>query len=384
MKRHLVTLLAGLALLWAAAQAQPADPQPALDLREEVQRVSVTVKDLYGRSETRAIAVTVFRPAGDGPFPLAVMSHGRATRDRRGEQGRQRYEVLSRYLVSKGFAVFVPTRVGYGDTYGDFDPEFGGDCLSMRLNAAAEAAAEQVLATVAYARTLPWVDAARWVTMGTSLGGFTTLAVASRNPPGLAAAINFAGGHGGRPDTHPGEPCSGSAVQQLWQTQAASAKLPTLWLYWLNDRYWGADWPRRWAQAWRDGGGQLAFHQLPEVGADGHAGLGADMDHWVPLVEAHLAAAGFTRSGLVPRPPASGFAALDEVDKVPTSPAARESFYKRFLQAKKPRAIALGASGAVGWATGDWAPGRALGFCQARRGAPCKLYAVDDEVVWAP
>jgi hypothetical protein len=26
--------------------------------------------------------------------------------------------------------------------------------------------------------------------------------------------------------------------------------------------------------------------------------------------------------------------------------------------------------------------GRALGFCQAIRGLPCKLYAVDDDVVW--
>jgi hypothetical protein len=30
------------------------------------------------------------------------------------------------------------------------------------------------------------------------------------------------------------------------------------------------------------------------------------MDHWVPLVEAYLARAGFGQSGLIARPPASG------------------------------------------------------------------------------
>ena len=48
-----------------------------------------------------------------------------------------------------------------------------------------------------------------------------------------------------------------------------------------------------------------------------------------------------------------------------------------------PLAFAVGASGAAGWASGDWAMGRALGYCQ-RRGERCKLYAVDDDVVWVP
>lgn len=379
MKRALVAALAACMLA-----AQGAEPLPAADLREQVLRLDVTVQDLHHRSETRNIAITAYRPVGDGPFPLAIVNHGRAPTERRAEQGRQRFEAQARYLVSKGFAVLVPTRVGYGDTYGDFDPEYAGPCPSMRPEVAAQAAADQVLATVAFAQTLPWIDASRWITMGVSVGGFTTLAVASRDPPGLAAAINFAGGHGGRHETHPGDPCSPYGLSRLWRQLGAKAPLPTLWLYWDNDRYWGAEWPRRWAQAWRDGGGQAELRQLPEVGSDGHAGFNIDLDHWVPLVEAHLARAGFAQPGLVPRPPASSFAALDEVDKLPAPPGVREGLYRRFLAAKKPRAFALGADGAAGFASGDWALGRALGFCQARRGAPCRLYAVDDEVVWAP
>ena len=378
-------------LMWAAALPGPARAQVlpeaeplAADLREEVTRLSVTVKDLYGRRETRQIALTSFRPAGDGPFPLLVMNHGRASSDRRAEQGRQRYDVLARYLVAKGFAVFVPTRVGYGDTLGPFDPEDMGSCSQMRPQAAADAAADQVLATVAHAKTLPWVDAARWVVMGQSVGGLAVLAVAARQPPGLVAAINFAGGAGGSPDLRPGNPCSPLALSRLFESQGATASLPVLWIYWRNDRYWGAEWPRRWAQAWTDGGGKPVFHQLPDAGRDGHGGLRIDMDGWVPLVETHLAAAGYTRSGLVPRPPASGYAAIDEIDKLPLPPPQRERLYRRFLASPAPRAFAVGPDGAAGHASGDWAAGRALGFCQAARGAACRLYAVDDDVVWVP
>ncbi len=378
--------LAGLLLALAGAAFAQAPAEPiAADLREEIGELPVTVKNRWGREETKPITLTTFRPPGDGPFPLVVMNHGRAVSDKRAQQGRARHEPVARYLVSKGFAVFVPTRVGYHRTYGDFDPEdTGGNCRDFRPQAAAQAVSDQVLAVLAHAKTLPWADASRWVVMGQSAGGNTAVAVAGRNPPGLVAAINFAGGAGGNPDTRPGDPCGPVDIGRMWKGFAASAKLPMLWLYWQNDRYWGPDWPGRWAEAWREGGGQLEFHHLPPSGSDGHGGINTDMDHWVPLVEAHLAKAGFTKSGLVPRPPASGFARLDEADKLPTTAAVRENLYRRFLAATPPRAFALGANGAAGFASGDWASGRALGFCQARRGAPCRLYAVDDEVVWVP
>jgi hypothetical protein len=72
---------------------------------------------------------------------------------------------------------------------------------------------------------------------------------------------------------------------------------------------------------------------------------------------------------------------VDEIDKVPVGAATRQSLYPRFLASPLPRAFAIGPGGA-GFATGDWAVGRALGFCQARRGITCKLYAVDNQVVW--
>ncbi len=156
------------------------------------------------------------------------------------------------------------------------------------------------------------------------------------------------------------------------------------WFYWDNDKYWGADHPKRWHRAWTEGGGQAELQAMPASGTDGHGGLINDMDRWVPLLEAFLARQGFSKSGTVAIPKASGFATVGDVDRVPVSKVSRDTTYAKFLAGNKPRAYAVSPDGANGWATGDWAAGRALGYCQARRGIVCKLYAVDDDVVWVP
>lgn len=375
----------GAALVQAQTPAAaPAEPPLAADLREEVRHVPVRVKDLYGREESRDIPVTVFRPRGAGPFPLVIFNHGRAVSAKRAQQGRQRYEHIARYLTHKGFVVLVPTRVGYGETYGDFDPESSGACNAPRLEPMAKAASDQVLATWAWARSLPEVDTSRWLVMGQSVGGLTAVATVARQPEGLLGGINWAGGSGGDPDQRTGNPCSPHALQALWRRQSAPELAPMLWLYWENDRYWGPEIPRRWFQAWREGGAPAEFHQFAPSGADGHSGSTADMDHWVPQVDAFLARLGFKQAGLPPLPPAQAAVAVSDVDRVPVNENARAQFYQKFLASPLPRAFAISPTGALGWATGDWAVGRALGFCQARRGEVCKLYAVDNTVVWAP
>lgn len=377
---------AGLAgLLYAAPPPARAADSVAHDMSEETRQLNVTVKDLYGRQETRQIPVTVFRPRGDGPFPLVIMNHGRAPADRRARQGIQRFEALSRYLIGKGFAVLLPTRVGYAQTYGEFDPEYGGGCREMRPEATAQAASDQVLATLAFAKTLPFVDTLHWIVMGQSVGGLATVATVARHPVGLLGGVNFSGGTGGDPVNRPGDPCSPQRVASLWKAEAADAAVPMLWLYWENDQFWGASVPRNWHEAWTAGGGRAEFHQLAAAGSDGHGGVNIDMDHWVPYVEAFLGQLGFNVSGLIARPPASAYATVDQIDKVPLKPAGREARYRRFLEMKLPRALAIGPGGESGIASGDWAMGRALGFCAgAGAGGPCRLYAVDDDVVWTP
>ena len=84
-----------------------------------------------------------------------------------------------------------------------------------------------------------------------------------------------------------------------------------------------------------------------------------------------------------PLPPATGFAALDDVKAVPISAAGQER-YAHFLTMPKPRAFVV-------YEDGNWrsysrdpeAMTKALDYC-ARQGKRCWLYAADDRVVWSP
>jgi dienelactone hydrolase len=387
--RHfLLWLLCGLTLsVGLHAEALAPAPLPlARDLHEQVVEVNVTVQDMYGRREQRAIPVTVFRPTGVGPFPLLVLNHGRAgTPAERAQPQRFRYEQQARYFVGKGFVVAVPTRVGYGQAQLDgFDPEFNGGCSQPLIGPMSQAASDQVLAVVEQARQWPGVDISRWWVAGQSVGGLTSVAVVLRAPEGLQGGINFSGGTGGNPKDRPGQPCGAMQLARYWQAQAVNARAPMLWAYWENDKFWGAEIPRQWHQAFVQGGGRADWVQFGAISDDGHQGFARDMDRWTPVVDRFLARWGMTQAALPSMPESSGFARIDQVDRVPVSVNQRQDLYGRFLASSSPRAFAIGPSGQAGYAAGDWAVGRALGFCQARTGVTCRLYAVDDQVVWTP
>ena len=153
-------------------------------------------------------------------------------------------------------------------------------------------AAQQTRAVVAYARGRPDIDPGRGLVMGQSYGGATAIAVAADPPEGVRAAVNFAGGGGGRPSTHPGQPCSPMAMERLFGGYGATARIPTLWLYAPNDRYMGERHPRAWFEAFLRAGGRGRFVALPEHGEDGHSSFTRNPGAWRPAFEAFLREAG--------------------------------------------------------------------------------------------
>jgi hypothetical protein len=90
------------------------------------------------------------------------------------------------------------------------------------------------------------------------------------------------------------------------------------------------------------------------------------------------------RALLPDRPKASGFAAIEDIGKVPLSSDHGRREYESFLAAPLPRAMALSVDGLVAtWKAGEFAATRlALQRCEQPSGRPCKLYAVDNDVVW--
>lgn len=280
-----------IALLLASIVSAPA----AAGVVEEVVEIPVAVKDIYAHAHRHTITVTVFRDDQRAKSPFLVLSHGRAgTAAGRHTLGRARYPDNSRYFVSRGFAVFVPTRVGYGITGGP-DVENSGTCSRRDFPPAFEAGAVQTIAVIEHAKRQSFVDPNRGVLVGQSVGGAITIALAARNIPGVAGAINFAGGAGGDPDANPENPCSEGSLRGVLAAFGEKSKTPMLWLYSENDRYWGKQYPRAWFDAYRARGGAAEFVQLPSYKTDGHGSFVGNPGAWKPAVETFLATIGFAK-----------------------------------------------------------------------------------------
>jgi dienelactone hydrolase len=284
-----VRLLAVLLLAWTAAASGR--------MVEETVELQATVKDPRGKEVTHPFTVTVFRDDARPRSPFMLLNHGRSGyAAERAKMGRARYTENSRYFVAKGFAVFVPTRIGYGVTGGP-DVEYTGDCKTRNYPPGYEASLRQSLVVIEYARSQPYVDAGRGLAVGQSFGGTTAIALAARKVPGLVATVNFAGGGGGNPVTQPERPCFPEKLAELFGSYGKTARIPTLWVYSENDRYFGPKLPRQWFDAYRAVGGTGEFVLLPKLdpalGEDGHGSFTRAPSSWQPHFEAFLRKTGF-------------------------------------------------------------------------------------------
>lgn len=111
--------------------------------------------------------------------------------------------------------------------------------------------------------------------------------------------------------------------------------------------------------------------------------IGTGFALWRPVVDQFIAGLGFA-SPKTPSPPApTKFAPLADASMLPlVRQEAKDEGYRRFLNSDLPRAFAIGPKGEWAFITGDNAMARALERCAASAQTNCKLYAVDDEVVW--
>jgi dienelactone hydrolase len=373
----------------AVSQDAPSEsPSLANDIHETIARVPVSVTLANGKQYSGRIVVTHYRPDGQGPFPLAVINHGRTTEpDKRAEPARWRYTGMARYFIRRGFAVLVLTRLGYGDAGVDPDPESSGrSCDNRDFSAGLAAFIQETSAALDFARSLPWADTRRTVLVGHSYGGLGAVAMTGKKPSGVIAAINFGGGSGGSPQRRPGRPCSPEKITAIMKDAGGSARIPTDWLYAENDHYWGTEWPRRWHAAYTGAGGRAEMAMLPPTGDEGHFLMTRGFSTWRPVVDRFLAGIGFPPPHAIDAPPSTGFARLDEASRIPyVKEEVKTDGYKKFLDSDIPRAFAISPSGAWGWRNGNPdAPQQAIENCQKFSKAPCRLYAVDDAVVWKP
>ena len=279
----LALVLGCLALAWLSEAPGPSASAPAGFVREDV-RILVD-------SGRYTLAITIVRPRGEGPFGAIVLNHGVSitARARRDESPELLIHTAAAF-ASRGYAVVMPLRRGFGATGGEF-AEDAGSCLDPQFERGEREAAADVLAAYAFARTLPYVDGERMILAGQSAGGVASLQAAGHSPPGLAAVLAFAAGRGGDPAHSPGVPCAAERLAAVFEALGRSVKVPVLLLYAENDLFFGPSTSQAWYRRFQAGGAQAEYVLQPSFGADGHFLFSdrAGIELWLPKVEEFLA-----------------------------------------------------------------------------------------------
>lgn len=365
---RLVRLLAACVTLWAGA-ALAEDLTWGQAMHEQVVRIP-------NLTETLQLETTIFKPNGNGPFPVVIINHGKNPGNP-ARQPRDRSPILAREFLERGYAVILPMREGFshsGGVYGlvGCDFEFNG-----------KYEADDIHAAVIFARKQPWADQDKIVIIGQSHGGLSTMAFGAREPAHVKALINFAGGL--RPE---GGGCRWQdALVRAFENYGKATSIPSVWFYGANDSYFDPELVRRMFDAYtkthRSDAKLVAFGPF---GNDAHnlSGSIAGIPIWWPQTEALLQRVGMpTKRKFVAT--IEGELPVTELVEGQTPPGLskdEQTPYEKFLQAGLPRAAARSSSGIWSTTSGglDFIE-RALQNCREHSKLPCSLYLVNHSVV---
>ncbi len=218
---------------------------------------------------TAAHAV-LFRPAGDGPFRLALIAHASTQNAlRRAQMPQPDYHALAAWLVARGFAVLVPERLGHGATGGKYLEDQGG-CDEADYSRSGRATADEITAALGYLRGQSFIRRHGAVVLGHSAGGWGALALARENPPDVVAIIAFAPGRGGHANDFPNQLCAPHTLMSSAAEFGNGARVPVTWLVAANDSYFSPALSKQLADAFRAGGDRVNFRVLAASGSEGH------------------------------------------------------------------------------------------------------------------
>src|SRR5438046_2321215 len=138
--RKLLLILTASGLVWAGRE------------RLMARQNNPAYSEVFFKSGALRIQAYLYKPAGNGPFPLIIYNHGSREGQERTEQP---FPFVGRVLLPAGYAVLVPERRGYGKSDGEtFRQEVGSDTGAKFINRL-QAETGDVLAALEYLKTLP-------------------------------------------------------------------------------------------------------------------------------------------------------------------------------------------------------------------------------------
>lgn len=180
----------------SAVLATPADDWFQIGQREFL------LTDITENGEAIMLAVAMYVPDGDGPFPLALVHHGStgSGTDERDFEWFFSNDWFADVLNAHGWIVAFPQRRGRGGSDGLYDEGFSEDRSQGYSSEAslslpgAERALIDANAALAALRERPDVSDGPVLFSGVSRGGVVALMQAGDRPEDAAGVINFVGG----------------------------------------------------------------------------------------------------------------------------------------------------------------------------------------------
>ncbi|MBI1204631.1 MAG: prolyl oligopeptidase family serine peptidase [Rhodopseudomonas sp.] len=318
----------------------------------------------------------LLRPDAPGRYPLVLLSHGapRDGRDRAKMTATSQYPVAMEF-ARRGFAVAVVMRRGYGNSGGGFAENRRG-CSDPDYVTPTKTAVRDLKAAIHALSARSDIDGSRIVAVGQSAGGLATVGLAADPPPGLVAAISFAGGRGSRADY---DVCRADRLVAAFHTFGKTARVPMLWVYTANDHFFAPPLADKLYAAFTGAGGNADYIHAPAFGKDGHQLFSsAGIPLWTPYVDAFLAQHKLTqRAKPMDLPP------LPNLKPPPQLSARGREAFALFLRAGPHKAFAVNPGGYFGWRSGrrstEDAVAGALEFCRSAGAKDCRIFVVDDK-----
>jgi dienelactone hydrolase len=351
-----------------------APPAMAAALIEESVKLPAAFPGTLG-TITDDLDALVIRPDDGRRHPLAVINHG-APRDARARQRMVPSEMrgMAQEFARRGWVAVTFMRRGYGASEGSY-AESTGPCDTASYEPSGRASAQDVREVIRLLRAKPYVDGTKVISVGHSAGGFATVALTADPPPGLVAAISFAGGRG---SNRPDEICNAPGLIDAFAGFGRTSRIPMLWVYAENDHYFGPALARQLHAAFTAAGGKAEFVAAPSFGEDGHHMFGRSGSAiWTRYVDAFLAGQNLRLvDQLLPLdPPATGYpGGLGERGRVG---------FLDYLDAGRHKAFVLSYDGHYAWRSDSEsvadAVEEALAWCRKLAGHSCHTVMTDDK-----
>ncbi len=288
LKNHLSFALS-LALLIGTAQAEIKERRASIPIQVDLQSGEVIKRDME---------LVIFQDSSaEVPRPVIIFGHGYPGNNTNVSTWAwllSHRKALNEF-VKLGFTVVMPMRIGQGGT--------GGQTLEHGCNQLAQDYAEriknintQLKQATSWVKQQDFAKADQILFVGQSAGGSGAMGLSADEQNPFRLIVNFAAGSG--KDLSPDFPCSPEAYGEQLAVYGKQSKMEMLWIYGLNDTFWGKKWPVKWAEAYEGAGGKLEFHQIDSNTLEGHNLFRQSPEVWLPIVKAY-----FAKNNLLPATP---------------------------------------------------------------------------------